>query len=45
VPIGRINQRPVFIYEIDLSTGEHVGWGNGIASGSKPVRDIAVVTR
>lgn len=39
------NQRPVFIYEVDLATGAHLGGSSGIASGSKPVRDIAVVTR
>ena len=39
------NQRPVFIYEVDLATGAHLGGSNGIASGSKPVRDIAIVTR
>jgi hypothetical protein len=39
------NQRPVFIYEVDLETGAHLSGSNGIASGRKPVRDIAIVTR
>ncbi|HEY7120754.1 MAG TPA: DUF4394 domain-containing protein [Tepidisphaeraceae bacterium] len=39
----RTNDRPVRIYQIDLNTGAHT-LGNGIASGSKPVRDIAIVT-
>jgi hypothetical protein len=38
------NQRPVTMFKIDLQTGTRVGLGD-IASGRKPVRDIAVVTR
>jgi len=37
------NDRPVRVYQIDLATGGHTG-GNGIASGRRPVRDIAIVT-
>ncbi|MDB5321166.1 MAG: hypothetical protein JWN40_2797 [Phycisphaerales bacterium] len=38
------SQRPVTLFQIDLQTGARVGLGD-IASGRKPVRDIAVVTR
>lgn len=40
----RTNDRPVRVFRVDLETGARTG-GNGIASGSKPVRDIAIVTR
>jgi hypothetical protein len=40
----RQSDRPVRVYTVDLETGGRTG-GNGIASGSKPVRDIALVTR
>jgi hypothetical protein len=40
----RGSDRPVRVYRVDLETGARTG-GNGIASGSKPVRDVAVVTR
>jgi hypothetical protein len=38
------NQRPVTMFKIDLQTGTRAGLGD-VASGKKPVRDIAVVTR
>jgi hypothetical protein len=37
------SQRPVTLFQIDLQTGAKQGLGD-IASGKKPVRDIAVVT-
>jgi hypothetical protein len=38
------SNRPVNLYLFDLTTGARTG-GQGIASGIRPVRDIAVVTR